>query len=423
MKVIRILVLSVLAISGAFLYNGCGSDTTTNPPTTGTVNGKVVDGQGNPVPNITVVIGATSAISGSDGSFVINSVTTPYNAKLILSTGATPTGIVYQGITTFSPQLFAVGLNGSPSTAVLTVNIPAMNANQRATVIYTDNGLVHSTQTVSTSPAIVNVTWQNTAPVTGKVIVLVYTLDGTGNVTTYDKYGEKSGIALNVSGTSTITFAAADLNVTPSTQTLSGSINTLTGYNPPTTRMLLRFTSQSSQQIGVNIGNPVSGATFSFKVPGGLTSAPTFGLDGTSTSLASELSIKFITGTVIGTNQITLEAASTLGTPLNAATNIDTATNFTFSSGGTASGIYVIEFVTAAPTAKRFYLFTNSLSVTIPSFSAFGLPLGSGASYTWQVLKIGTIGSVNELVSSSLFGNSNFTLETVSSARTFTSAP
>ncbi len=420
MKVTKFLVLFVIAVSTAFLYNGCGSDTTTPVgPTTGTVNGKVVDAQGNPVQGVLVAIGNASFTTGADGNFTFNSITTPYNIKLVVSTGATPSGFMYQGITTFTPQIFAQGLTPTPSTAVLTVNIPSLGANQRAAVIFTDNALVHSSTTVSTSPATVNVTWQNSAPITGKVIVLYYTGDITGAVVTYDKYGEKSNISLNNNGTSTITFAAGDLNVTPSTSTLSGTTTVPTGYTPAQTRLLIKFTTQGTPLIGIALGTGAVGPTFSFKVPGGLTSAFTIGLEATSGAATGEQTVKVATGTVGGSNAITLETPPTLSTPVNAATGVDTTTNFTF-AGGTGTGVYMLQATSTGATPKHFYVLTTSTSLTLPSFSSFGLPMGSSTAYTWVVVKIGSMSTVNDFVSSGFLNNASFNFETISQSRTFT---
>jgi hypothetical protein len=423
MKVLKILVLSVIVISSAVLYNGC-SNSTTNPvtPTTGTVNGKVVDGLGNPISGVTVTIGATSAVTGADGSFTINSVTTPYNAKLVITPlSGTPSGYMYQGLTTFNPQFYGVGLIPTPSTAALTVNFPPLAANQKIALVYTDNALVHASTITSTSPITFNVTWQNSAPITGKLIALVYTGDITGAVVSYDKYGEKSNIALNNNGTSAVTFLASDLNVTPTTSTLTGTITEPAGYTPAATRMILKFTTQGTPLIGVNIGAPAVGPSFSFKVPGGLTSAFTIGLEGTANIIATgEFTLKLLNGTVGGSNNINLETPAILSSPVNAATNVDTTTNFAF-AGGTGTGVYLIQISATAPTPKNFYVLTTSTSFTIPSFTANGLPLGSGVAYTWQVAKLGSMASVNDFVSTGVFNNSTFNFEAVSQHWTFTS--
>ncbi len=381
----------------------------------------MVDGQGNPVQGVTVVIGSANVVTGADGSFTFNSITTPYNVKLILTTG-NASGFEYQGITTLTPQLYAVGLTPSPSSATLTVNFPALAAGQKATVVYTDNALVHSYTTIATSPATVNVTWQNSAPITGKVIVLIYTTDLTGAVTAYNKYGEKSNIALNNNGTASLTFAATDLNVTPTTTALTGSITAPAGFNPATTRMILKFTTQGTPLIGANIGTVAVGPTFSFNVPGGLTSAFSIGLEGLASSPAPtvQTSLKLITATVGGSNNINLETPPTLSTPVNMATGVDTTTNFGF-GGGTGTGVYLIQISSSVPTPKNFYILTASTSVTIPSFSAYGLPMGSGVAYSWQVVKLGSMASVNDFVSSAVFNNSNFNFETLTQAWTFTS--
>lgn len=420
MSIKNILKLSIFLFAVIIIASGCGSDSTVTPPVTnGTVNGKVVDVIGNPISGVTVVIGSTNSVTGTDGSFSIANVTTPYNVKLILAIGSK--GIQYDGITTLTPQLYGLGLTPSPSTAILTVNIPPLGANQRATVIYTDGALVNAATTVSVMPPspTLNITWQTTAPVTGKVIVLLYTVDGTGKVTSYDKYGEKTNFVINNGGNVNTTFNALDLNVTPGSATVSGTATVPAGFLPAQTGLLLKFSSQGSPLLGVHIGANALGGSFSFLVPTNLTSTFTIGLQSSATTAAGDLSLKLIPGTVGSSNTISLETPSTLGTPVNAAVNVDTTTNFTYSTG-TGTGVYVLQVSGASQT---FYRFTNSTSITIPSFSAFGLSLAPGAPFTWQIIKIGSMATVNDMVSLPIYNNTTFNTQTVTATRTFTSAP
>src|SRR5438876_10690878 len=94
----NVIILSIFTVLSLFLISGC-SDTTTTPtgPTTGTVTGKVVDINGSPIAGVTAIIGSSNAVTGSDGSFTINSVTTSYDLKLAIASGPNPTGILYQG--------------------------------------------------------------------------------------------------------------------------------------------------------------------------------------------------------------------------------------------------------------------------------------------------------------------------------------
>ena len=371
----RLLNLTVPFLSLIIFASGCGSDSsvTQTPPTTGTVNGKVVDVVGYPIPNVTAVIGSSNAVTGADGSFSIANVTTPYDVKLVVA--ASSSGMKYEGISTLTPQLYGLGLTASPSSATLNVTIPNLGVNQKATVFFTDTMLVNSIKTIS-NPAILaalNVRWQTSAAVTGKILVLVYTTDATGNVTSYNKYGEKTGFTLNNGSTTNVTFSAADLNVTPGSATVSGTLTAPAGFVNPSTSMLLKFSSKGSPLIGAGVGAFVTGASFSFLAPTGLTSIFSIGLEGSANTVAGEQSIKLSAGTVGSSNSITLETPPVLSTPGTGATNVDTTTNFTYSTG-TGTGAYIITYTAAG---KSFYLITNSTSVKIPSFSSYGLSLGN----------------------------------------------
>jgi hypothetical protein len=411
---------AVLIISLSLI--GC-SDNTTNPPITPTSNnvtGKVVDQAGTGINGATVSIGSNIATTSSDGSFTINNVTAPYDAKIVLSSGPNPTGLMYKGVNSYTPQFLGTGLPSVPSSAVLKVTIPALGPNQRATVIYTDTGFVHVSQNIL-PPAVLanlNVVWSSGANITGKILVLVYTFTA-GQVSAFDKYGEKTNFVLNNGGTSNVTFTAADLSLNPGETTVSGSIALPPGYMTPNANLLLRFTNKGSVYLGANIGNPVMSNTYSFVVPTGLPSASTIVIGGRGSGPIGEDGLKIITAAAGSSgNVITIETCPNLSTPPNMATNIDTTTNFTWSAG-TGSGIYLVNYTTAG---KNFYVFTSQQNTTIPSFSSFGLPIGPAVVYSWNVVRISGM-TIDQFVSAPLFNNTGFTGTSNSESRTFTSAP
>src|SRR5947207_6008455 len=89
MKTILTAILSLVFCTSLIFFNGCSNTTTpVTPPSSSTitVNGKALDTYGNPVsPAATVLIGTQTATTGSDGSFTINNVTTPYDVYVMSS--------------------------------------------------------------------------------------------------------------------------------------------------------------------------------------------------------------------------------------------------------------------------------------------------------------------------------------------------
>jgi len=421
MKTKKIYIIPVSLLLIFVLISGC-SDSTTTPPVinSGNVNGKVIDVSGAAITGATVIIGNTIAVSGADGSFTISGVTSPYNIKILVNSGSTPTGMLYQGLTTFSPQLFFSGSSGQSSSSALNVTIPALGADQRALVIFTDNGNIHTSNEIS-SPSMtanLNVKWPTGASITGKIIVLTYTFTA-GQISLFNKYGEMS-FTLNNGGASNVTFTPAQLSVTPQQSSVSGTLNLPAGYSIPKTKLLLRFSSSASNiSSGALIGNEIMGNNFNFVIPANLTSSFNIGLEGQGSGPIGEFTLKLdtihagVTGKVL-----TLESAPSLNTPPNGQSGVDTATNFTYTAGSGA-GVYLTSF---NGTGRSFLVISNSTSVTIPNFSSIGLPIGTNIPYTWVVTKI-NFASMDSFVSGPLLFSSAFNSETASSSRTFTTGP
>jgi len=74
-------------------------------PAPSTVEGKVIDFWGRPVPNVPVGIGDLTAATASDGTFTIEGVTPPYDVSLLIDNERLNYAWVYQGISRLDPTL------------------------------------------------------------------------------------------------------------------------------------------------------------------------------------------------------------------------------------------------------------------------------------------------------------------------------
>lgn len=414
-------IISLTLAAGFISYTGCGNNSVVTPVTTITVNGKTVDQSGNGVAGVTATINGTNTVSASDGSFSIANVTAPYDIKLVQSSGATPSGFVYLGLTTAAPSLLTSGLAAPTNTTTLTVNFPALGANQRALVFFTDNALVETVKNVTTAGASttnLTVKWPGDAAITGKVIVMVYTVSGT-DIVSYDKYGEKTGFALNNGGSSSTTFTASDLSLNPVEQTVTGTLTAPAGYTNLNSRIALTFRSVSSI-LATSTFATVSGSSYSFVVPTGLPTACKLIIEGSGLgTIAGTITLKSkeVLPNTTG-NSIILNATPLLSTPPNAAVSIDTTTNFVYSPGVT-DGVNIVQFTSPG---KSFFVFTSASNCRIPNLLSSGLGLGSGVACTWAVANYGSLG-MDSFVSGPLNNNPAFNSAGTSETRTFTSTP
>lgn len=407
----------------ALTISGCSDDDPVTPPSgPSTVNGRVTDLIGGGINGVTVIIGDQTAVTAVDGSFTIGNVTTPYTAKILLASGPNQVGIVYEGVSTTTPTFFGTGMNSSPSTAKLTVSIPALGPNQQAQIFFADDTHLNYSNTI-TSPETsdsLRIYWNGSGNLTGKIVVLVYTFAG-GQIVTYDKYGEKLNYVLTNGSTVSESFTNAELSTNPGETTVSGTIIPPGGYTTPKANILIKFAPNGSAASGARMDNEILSAAYTFVVPTGLPSSFTIGIEGRSSGTLGENNQKLITVNA-GTsgNNVNLIASGNLSSPTNGATNIDTNTNFTFNSS--SGGVTLIAF--SSP-GRSFIVITGSTSgsAKIPSFSAYGLGLGSNINYSWGVTRFPTLSSVDAFVSAAPYANVNFTEVSSTESRNFTSVP
>ena len=415
--------LTSLLMLGFILFMYSCSNDDNDPvspaPTTNTVTGKVINEIGNGIPNTTVFITGTNepTTTGADGSFAISGVTAPYD--LIMVSGNF--GFQYKGLSTFTPQLLAIGPASTSNSATLTVVIPAMTAGQQCRAYFTDGVNVQSVSAPIVFPAVTktfSVSWPSGASITGKIIVLIYTVSGT-IISHYDKYGEIANYTINNGGVQTQTFTSSDITVVPGNAIVTGSISSPANYNVSGSALLIKFGNAGSPLSGSGLYQ-IAGNTYSYNVPTGLTTAPVISVEGVGTGPNNIQTFKAGTVTVPSTgNVIILESAATLSSPPNGETNINFNTNFTFSSGS-GTGLNVVSFTGQG---KSFYVFTTASNVKLPDLSNLGLGISASTVYNWNLIKICTFSGIDQFVSSGIYFNPGYVSESFSETRSFTTAP
>jgi hypothetical protein len=329
--------------------------------------------------------------------------------------------MIYRGLTTLSPILYHFGSSGIHNECTLDVSLPSISANQKAVVVFTDSQRVQQGSTITAPSLLTSYTpdWYfPSASIAGKVIVLIFTLNGS-QVVTYDKYGEKSVVLTN-GGHVTVAFQPGELTLNPSESNVSGSVTVPAGYEAPNNSLVIRYTTLNGITRYSGLEYAQSTNSFNFTVPTGLTSMCKFliisssaGPDGQHTSKLVEVTPGSIN------NQITLSESPVLISPAENTTGIDTSTVFTYSSV-TSPGVNVVSFHTGD---RDFYVVQNSTSTKIPDFSSYGIPLGQSISYAWFVSKYPNIPTVDSFVSTWLDNNNSLGTGMTTQTRHFTTVP
>jgi hypothetical protein len=419
-----------MAVFISFLVTGCGSDTVTNPPgnTTINVNGRVSDIFGSPASGISVIIGGQTKTSGADGSFTINNVTAPYDCEMLELGGNQKYGYLYKGLNTSSPRLTtASGISGVQYTSNIVVTFPAglIPSGKKVMLFYSDTTNVIYGK-INAGPVNNAVTYpvvwsNNNSTINGKICALVYSIDVSNNILSYDNYAEAE-LPVTSGLQSIWQPTIADFSLNPGEVNLTALINPPGGYSIVTSVLCINFSKLTNNPFLLVQAAPLisftTTANISGLVPTGLPSNFTLNL---FTRIAEPSGANGYKSTIVTAginNQVNIEPASVLNTPLNGATGIDTTTVFNYSQA-TGSAIYAVKYQGSNNT---YFVYTPGLNTTIPNFSP-NLQIESNIIHNWNVTQYQGLNSVDEFVNSDFLHMVNLPGVLISADRTFTTAP
>jgi hypothetical protein len=359
-----------------------------------TVAGGVTDEFGSPLASATVLItsGAfsQSTVSDANGAFSVPNVPVPYDATVLDSTKKL--AIQYQGLTRPDPTLFDLTTTTLPQSANLSGQLSGgtfpLTAGYAASVVFASpqttlqsNGL-----SVATGGGVSgSVHWAGPSSTTGTLYALELHRDATSGLPLdYPGYGTLSGVQLedmSVLGGQNIALAS----VSPSL--LSGSITAASGFTLAGKEMF--FIPAAGAIFGL-LSDADAGSTFSYVTPN--VTGATFTLVAEATGPSSETSLVKMTGLAANASGLSLSipASPTLTLPVSAATGVTVTTPFSWTN---FTGVYLVLF-SGTPS---YVVFTANSTVTIPDFTAQGLPLPASSNYTWEVLGIGPSTTVDSV--------------------------
>lgn len=378
---------------------GCKKDEPMGPGSVGggptiTVNGFVKDAAGEPVAGAAVLIpGKAPVTSGSDGSFSIAGVTTPYDITFIVSTARLTS--TYKGLTRPDPTLHFLDQFFSPTNnASISGSVPVVSGRTTRVLFVSGDMSWYTNANAGSGTYSINVSWRGTATTLAGTIHVLRWVNAIGIPSTYDAYGDRT---LTVSAGGNFqgnNFTAGQLT-DPAEMNISGSVT-----KPSSSYNL------NSRELHLGFGNSITylasetgtlGDNLSYTVPS--ISGATFGIV-SEANFNARSTIYFRSGIAAGTQNVTIPLAESpqLSVPVNQGTGVDTLTSFLFNQGG-GTGVNFIRVRPFNGADPLYWIVTSANSFTIPNLAQQGLGLPSNRSYDWEAIHVFPFSSLDEAAS------------------------
>jgi len=400
---------ATVAVVSLGLLMACAGDGPTPPPPGVTVSGSVRDRYGEPISGASVLIKGKSAVtSGSDGTFSIADVVTPYDLTVILR--AQNTAVIYQGLTRLDPQLLYPDVTGPERTATISGTAPP--ASDRVTyVVFVSTGRYAfgaGRADATTGQYAFTVGWHGSYDTdAGQLYLLRWMTNPTGLPASYDGYASKPltiSAAGNFSGND---FAAAEVT-DPAEQSISGTIAVPASYALKYRRIYVFFEGRGglgwAEAAANATTNPLPSA-FTYTVPalsGSQDIVEAWAFDKSSRALDGSGRWSSFYKTGISGNSVNisvpLATAPLLFSPVDGAVSLDTTTSFTWGQGEGA-GVNLFRVKPGDPSNPTFLVFTAGTAAKIPDLAGAAMSLPAGAGYSWEVVRIFPVMSMNDAAS------------------------
>ncbi|CAN5602594.1 hypothetical protein BH10BAC5_BH10BAC5_21820 [soil metagenome] len=414
--------LQFLFLPVSFLMFSSCSNTVDPVESSFTVHGKITDNNGFPAGNITAFIGNSSYITKGDGTFTIPDVTSPYNLKLYRPFGIDYTCIEYQRLTTSAPLLSAPDFNIASGSSILILSLPPLKANQHVIAVFTDGDKYQAIENFVQDTTTIALTWGESASLTGRLIILEYTMNAFDEIISYDNFGYKDGIVFNNGSSTVVDFSTSDLSFNPGETNVSGIVTGTSSFYDLNSTMAISFNSNISDPAASEqhqLQTTYSIAAFNYVIPAGLPIPFKVIYRGFGNESSSYIQryMEFPAGS--SGNVINLQNGITLNAPQNSATGVDSTADFIYTP---ASG-YGVHIVEISSYNNRYFIYTTSNTSKIPDFSLLGIRLSSSTLYYWDVIQLSGIQTTDDLVSVPLNFNQHHNGNKQSGQRTFTSRP
>lgn len=362
------------------------------------VSGTLVDLEGNPVANASIlVLGSTApSVSDTSGAFSLTGVKTPYD--VVVRASGSRVATVYKGLSRQAIALTLLDPRQLTHRGTLEGRISGDDATHYPLVLFASPEVregprslsINSTDSEHTYSA--QVEWSGPAVTTGTLYSLQTVRASLGDIPTrYAGFGWRENVSL-ASGT---TVSGQDITMNPvANSTFSGSFTLASGYILQDKQLRLTLPPDSRLRL---FSERSSGTAFSYAVP----VIPQASLSFVVTALRQgAYTSAFRTGFSPGTTGLTLalpDAPHPLS-PANQTTNVTRATPLSWTAY--PEGVYLLRVKSSNPAGTPYtvYVVTSEQSALIPDLSGIGMALPGNTPFSWDISGMAPLASVDAAV-------------------------
>ena len=387
------------------ISSGCNKDDSNNVVNPSeplpVITGKVVDYWGNGAGNLKVETSSGTTRTSADGSFIIQNLATPYDISVYSDFyGHVET---FKNLSTTKPNL-SVSISNltMANKSDIMVIMPQHNSNQRALAIfYNDSGYYKSQYDFwGYNYGILTHQWNGNSVVQGKMTLWIYTTDNQGNITSFDKYGEKP-LTLTSGLNSRVVFNDIDLNTNPADSILTGTVNAGANLNIQFASLgMNRYPFGNAFTYGsINWPVTTSGTGFSVLAPILNGNVYRYFINITLTGNNSGAGTKVAEIIPNKNNVISFNIFPTLISPEDNDMNVNFDTPFTFSKDY-PNGIYKISlsYTKSNGLTVNRTIYTNLETYKLSNLSDTGLAMNDNMMCHWYVAKITGYNNTDDFV-------------------------
>ena len=374
-------------------------------PSATDVHGTVVDGMGQPVGGVTIIVtGKTPLKTGPDGTFHFADVDIPYDLS-VAEKGPFGDWIkTYQGLTRRALRIpHSPEDPVSTATATITGSVPVAPDEITRVFFGGPSVPVYSAAAIPfTGSYGIEVTWAvPPRTVSGKLFVLRHK-ESNEVVTRFDGFASKELRLTDGEVLSNQNFHERDL-VDPPERRISGIVRPPTGYTSTTRWLNWIFSGVSLELVDDRSGTEL----FDYVVPD--FEGATFQLYELAIGPGGRSALAARHGILAGTHGVTLGLlpGPELVSPLDGSTNVDSSTLFEWRDGGSA-GFYDLLIYPAPPppdtlqllmpAGPTFEFYLDGTSTRIPDWGELGWGLPGNAPYRWSVGTYSHPSSLDEIL-------------------------
>jgi hypothetical protein len=376
------------------IISSCSNSGTEPESTKINISGKVSAQLNIPVSNAIVKVNDKVTTTSINGDFSLNDITTPYDLKIIDTTNKR--GFIFKGLSRSTFNIILPYLPQTQNGTDVIISYPSGIFTSGGKAIFTDGNQMSYYKNLDSNSTYLTTYPGNSTSITGKIILIFYTKDNSGNIISYDRYGEKDGITINAGVTKNVDFSLNDLQLNPGEVTVSGSFSGLQGFSTNKYFYLNFGKRHNSNFLNYMWFIEFQEDIFNIVLPTNLPSdyTPLIFVIGQGTYPNGSIWEQFTlpkSGTGIN---LSLHDWPTLINPSNNATNIDSTTLFEWTTG-TGNGIYSID-ITDPVSKVEYRIYTNIASTTLSDLYSLGLGNISNRTFEWYCEKSGSVSSLDE---------------------------